>query len=209
MMMKQYVLDKQQKILHKHRIITMLNVTPNEIPAEKSTTPVIESGTYHAIISLIVDLGMQKEKIFESKDKPDEACTEEDYKIGHQLWFSFTLPTERYEVEVDGEVFERDQVLGKQYKMSKSDKSNLIIMYKAVVKDGRNFGQMVGMPVTVTTGMTSGGNPKVMSVSSPMKGAVVAAPLVEPFIVDEGEWDNVDELKLPDFLKDMIKNRVQ
>ncbi len=189
----------------------MLNMTPSSMPSTgSSSAPVIETGVYPGVISLIADLGIQKNKKFDSKDKPDESCTDDDYDIGHQLWYSFTLPTERYLVEdADGEQVERDAVVGAQYKVSKSDKSNLIKMYKAVVKDGRTFGSMLGMAVTVTTGLTSGGKAKVVNVAGPMRGSQVAPPLREPLLVTEYDWVNVDDLEIPDFLKTMIKNRVE
>ena len=189
----------------------MLNMTPNNIPSTgTSSTPVIETGVYPGVISMIVDLGIQKNKKFDSKDKPDEVCTNDDYDIAHQIWYSFTLPTERYTVEdSDGNEVERDAVVGTQYKVSKSDKANLIKMYKAVVKDGRTFGEMLGMPVTVTTGLTSGGKAKVANVAGPMRGTQVAPPLRDPMLVTEDDWDNVDDLDIPDFLKTMIKNRVE
>lgn len=188
----------------------MLNMNPNDVPATSSSSaPVLEAGVYPGVISLIVDLGIQKNKKFDSQNKPDEQCTDADYDVGHFLWYSFALPTERYEAEYDDETVERDQIIGKQYKVSKSDKANLTIMYKAVVKDGRTFGEMVGMPVTVTSGITSGGKAKVVSIAGPMRGTNVADPIKPPMIVSDADWDNVDDLDIPDFLKEMIKNRVQ
>ncbi len=193
----------------------MLNMTPNDVPATgSSSAPKIEDGVYPGLISMIVDLGVQKNKKFDSKDKPDEACTDADYDVGHMLWYSFCLPTERYEAEYEGETVERDQVIGKQYKVSKSDKSNLVKMYKAVVKDGRNFGEMLSMPVTITSGTTSGGKPRVDGVAGPMRGSSVGAPLREPILVTDADWEAIDNEAdnapdIPDFLKDMIKNRVQ
>ncbi len=187
----------------------MLNLSPNELPMDKSTVEVVEAGVYPAVISLIVDLGIQKQKKFDSKDKPDDKCTQADWDVSRQIWYSFTLPTERFEVETDGEVVLRDQILGKMYKVSRSDKSNLMKMYKSVVKDGRSLGDMVGMPVTVTTGITSGGKARVDNVAPPMRGSSVDAPLNEPMVVSEAHWDTVDDLLLPEFIKEMIKNRVQ
>lgn len=188
----------------------MLNITPNEVESTGSSdAPKIEDGSYPAVISLIVDLGVQRQKKFDSKDKPDEACTDADYDEGHQLWYSFCLPTERYTLEGDDGPYERDQIVGKQYKMSRSDKSNLVIMYKALVKDGRTFGEMIGMPCLVNTGTTSGGKTKVVSVNPPMRGMAVGEPLVAPKIVTDEDYDNIDNIDLPDFLKDMINNRVK
>jgi len=187
----------------------MLNMTPNEMPATNtSSAPTIEDGVYPAVISLIADLGVQKNKIYESRGKADDDCTPDDYDIGHQLWFSFSLPTERYTAEYEGEEVTRDPVLGKGFKVSKSDKSNLVKMYTAVVKDGRSFGEMLGMPVTVTTGTTSGGKPKVVSIAAAMRGTSVADPINDLVLVSEDDWDNVDDLAIPDFLKTMIKERV-
>ena len=184
-----------------------MNVKPNDLPKAASNSPKVEAGVYPGLISLICDLGIQKDKKYDSRGKSDDACTDEDYEIAHKVWFSFTLPTERYEVENNGNTEVRDQVIGVKYTLSNNEKSNLMKMYKAVVKDNRTFGQMLGMPVTVTVGMTNTGNPKVTGVAGPMRGTTVAEPLREPMLVDEGDWDNVDDLDLPEFLKDMIKAR--
>lgn len=188
----------------------MLNMTPNDMPSSPSSSsaPTLEAGVYPGVISLIMDLGIQKDKKYDSRMKDDDICTDDDYNIGHQLWFSFCLPTERYEVEQDGEVVERDMLIGKKFLLSKSDKSNLIKMYRAVVKDGRTFGQMIGMPVTVTTGLTSGGKAKVVSIAGPMRGTSVGEPLDPPMLVDEDKWNEVDSLNIPEFLKEMIHNRL-
>ncbi len=189
----------------------MLNMNPTTTPSSGSgsSAPVLEASTYPGLISLIVDLGVQKNKKFDSRLKDDADCTEDDYDIAHFLWYSYTLPTERYESEYEGELSLRDQVVGEQLRVSSSDKAKLVIRYKAIVKDGRNYGDMLGMPVTVQTGLTSGGKAKVTGVSAPMRGMDVGQPLREPLLVTDEDWDNVDNLELPDFLKNMIKERVQ
>ena len=186
-------------------------MTPDTTPStgSGSSTPVLEASTYPGIISLIVDLGVQKNKKFDSRAIPDEQCTDKDYDIAHFLWYSYTLPTERYESEYEGEISLRDQVVGEQLRVSSSDKAKLVQRYKAVVKDGRSYGEMLGMPVTVTTGLTSGGKAKVVGVSAPMRGMAVGEPLNPPLLVTDTDYDNVDNLQIPDFIKTMIKERMQ
>lgn len=189
----------------------MLNLNPNTTPStgSGSSAPVLEAGTYPGVISLIVDLGVQKQKKFDSRMKSDDDCTEADYDTGHFLWYSYALPTERYESEYDGEVTQRDQVVGEQLRVSSSDKAKLVLRYKAIVKDGRSYGEMLGMPVTVTTGLTSGGKAKVMSVTAPMRGMAVGEPLRAPLLVTDADYDKLEDLELPPFIKEMIANRVQ
>lgn len=188
----------------------MLNLTPNEVPSTgTSSTPLLPAGVYPGVISLIADLGQQRDVKFDSQKKSADDLTDADYEQAHQLWFSFALPTERYEVEYDDETVLRDQVIGKMYKVSNSEKANLIKMYQAVVTDGRNFGEMIGMPVTVTTGMTSGNKPKVTGIAAPMRGMTVTDPVREPLLVTQNDWEGVDDLEIPEFIKDLIKNRVQ
>ena len=190
----------------------MLNVNINtmQVEAAPNTTPMLEPGTYPAVISMIVELGKQRRQKFETLGRKESELTDRDFTTAQYIWVSYTLPTERYTMISDeGEEYERDQVVGEQLKWSTHEKSNLVKRYTAICRDGRDFMDMIGMPVTVTTGLTSGGKPKVIGVSAPMKGTQVAAPLREPLMVQDNQWDQVDDIDMPEFIRKMIKERVK
>jgi len=180
----------------------MLNKKLSELSTggSKIERPKLEAGTYPAIIDLLVDLGVQSVERFEEKGVFDER---------RRIWVGVCFPTETYTIEVDDEEVEYCQVVGKEENLTSGEKANLTKYFNAVCSGDDSIRDMLAKPCTVTVGITSGGKPKIAALSSPMKGTAIKMPKDrEPVLVEEGDWDNVDDLNIPDFLKEKIKNRV-
>lgn len=177
---------------------TNLQAMANE--QKKSERPPLEGGTYPAIINMLVDLGEQRELKFGSQS---------EYQINRMLWIGTIMPTEEYEVEFDGETFTRYQVLGKQVKFSANEKSNLAVIHRALCDADSPVSDLLGQQSAVVVGHTRTGNPKITNFGKPMKGMSVKLPEGEQLImVDESQWDDIDNVDLPQFLIDKIKDRV-
>ena len=180
----------------------MLNMKMSDIPQpeSKSTRPKLETGTYPAIVDLIVDLGVQSVERYEEKGVFDDK---------RRIWVGVCLPTEVYTVESDDGDVEYCQVIGKEENFSPNDESNITKYYKALCSPDEVVSDMLGKACTVTIGMTSGNKPKIMSISSAMKGTSIKLPKGHELVaVGENEWDKVDDYDIPKFLKDAIKARV-
>ena len=187
----------------------MLNYKPSDVPAAKTDIPAMEEGTYPAVISMIVDLGQQRNLKFDSRKVPEADRTDKDYQVQHKLWFSFAFPTERFELENDeGEITTHDQIKGKALTVSTDSRATLQQLYSAICKKGETYGEMLGMPVSITYGKNQAGNLGIIGISGPMKGTKVDAPLKPLVIVGEDSYDNLDDVEIPEFLKTMIKERV-
>ena len=178
----------------------MLNMKPEDLKTN-SDRPTLETGqTYPAMIDLIVDLGDQRSIKFGTKDE-EEVCRE--------IWIGVCFPTEVFTVETDDGELELCQVLGKQVKIKAGDRANITKIHKAVCKSGETIQDMLGKPCSVVTGLTSGNNLKIDALNGPIRGSSVKLPANrELTLITEDDWDNIDDAKLPDFIKGIVKRRV-
>jgi len=178
----------------------MLNKSISEIPSEKVERPKLEVGTYPGIVNLLVDLGEHENEKF---GKPGE------FTRNRMIWMGVIFPTEAYDVELEDETVTRYQVLGKELKFSPNDKSNLVQYHRALCAKDSPVSDLLGAPGTFAVELTSGGNPKIAGVSKPMKGMSVKLPSDATLtLISEDDWDNADDLDLPPFLIEKIKDRL-
>lgn len=180
----------------------MLNMRPEDVPSTSGNkAPEIDPGPYPAVITMIADLGVQRKKKFDAK-------SEDDTVDEHQIWISYAFPTETFTFEDDeGNEVEREQIKGRSYKVSSDSRANLQKVYSAICKNGETYADMLGKTCTVVWGPNQNGTPSIQSVAAPMKGTKVEAK-TNPILVTEDDYDNLEELGVPEFIRKIIASRV-
>lgn len=158
----------------------------------------IEDGTYPTRFVQIIDMGVQND---------------EDYKTGEvkgtsrHLWITFEFPTERIELEKEGEKVDLPRWQSKEVKLSFDDRANLTKFIKALDPKGtsKTLEGLLGKPCMVEVGSTSGNKAKLVHAFSLPKGMTVDELENDPqaFDMDSADLDVYD--KLPDFLKEKIQ----
>lgn len=154
----------------------------------------LEEGTYVARICRIIDLGSQ---------------LVEDIKTGKtkgyrpKVSISFELPTET--IEIDGE--DKPRWLSKISVASSHEKSFVSQLVKACgmkFEDVNNINVLLGKPLMIEVGLTSGGKNKVTSVSKLIKGMKVDDLKQDPLFFDFDEPDKEVLKVLPEFIINML-----
>ena len=158
----------------------------------------MEDGAYPARIVKITDLGIQ------------ESEYEGVMKQQHKVFIDFEFPTEMI---VIGEE-EKPRWLGKEYVVSTHEKAAMTALMSAadpkgeVTAKGRNLKGLIGLPVMVTVGTTSGGKAKVAAVGRLMKGLSVPE-LVNPSVFFDLDGKDVEQFeKFPQWIKDKITSGI-
>jgi len=127
----------------------------------------------------------------EENDAPD---------LSPKVYINFELPTTR--IDIDG--VSKPRWIGKEYTLSNSQNAALPKVLAAAGVD--DLPSMLTKPVTVSIGVTSGGNDKITAISPPMDGVEVP-PLENPATVfDFDEPDMEAWEKIPNWIKEKIKN---
>lgn len=154
----------------------------------------IEDGTYVARFVQLIDLGDQEQIDFSTKESKGWA---------RELWWTFEFPTERIEVNEE----DRPRWLSKAVKFSTHEKSTMTAWLKALDPKGtaKTLDELIGRSVMVEVGSTSGDKAKITNVMKVMKGVKVGELENEPDTFDMDEPDMAVFDKLPDFLKERIK----
>jgi len=148
----------------------------------------IGEGTFPARIVQVIDLGLQ----------------ENEYKgetsIKEMLWVTFELPTEQ--IVVDGA--EKPRWLSSQFTKSTNEKSNLYRVVMAAHPEADTWKDLLGKPLLIEVGTTSGGKDKWTGATPLPKGMGVAELSNPPryFDIEKPDLDLLNSL--PDFLRDMI-----
>lgn len=171
----------------------MLNGSVKDIPVG-SSAPDMEAGSFPARLVSLIDLGDQDGK----------------FGVKRQIVATFELPTEAYEDEESGET--RARVLSAFYNVPKrySEKSDLV-KFSAVMTEGPDdqYADFLGRACTVSVSVKDDGKTRIDSVTKPMKGMDVAEPTRELMLVTEEAWDNLENVDIPDWIKEMIQKRVK
>lgn len=175
----------------------MLNMT-NLPTSSGSTLERIGEGSFPAVLSGLIDLGMQGDT-FDKKER-----------VRRELWVQFTLPTETAENE-DGEEYMR--VIGKRYSVPQAynDKSALIILFNTLAAKGdEDISDLLAKNCLISIGSTSGDKDKITSVGKAMKGMSFTLEDDKIIKITEDDWEDEEKMDaLPKFLQDIIAGRVQ
>lgn len=168
----------------------------------------IDDGAFPARIVQLIDFGRQ----IETDYKTGEPKTYDDGNpmVKRKVWINFEFPTEL--IEIEGEM--KARWLGKEFSISAHEKSAMFSLLKAAdpkgtaTNKGRNAAGLLGLPVMVTVGSTSGGKAKVVSVSAVPKGMQVDG-LQNPETLFDLDSDDVATFEsLPNWMQERIKDGV-
>lgn len=180
----------------------------NETKKTKKDFGRIEEGSYPARIVQLVDFGNQ----YATDYKTGEVKKYEDGNdvIQHKIFINFEFPTET--IEIDGET--KPRWTGKEFTLSSHEKSALYSLLKAAdpkgtaTNNGRNAAGLLGLPVMVTVGSTSGGKAKITTISGVPKGMQVDS-LQNPEQFFDLDSDDIEAFeKLPDWMQKRITEGV-
>jgi hypothetical protein len=163
--------------------------------------PPMETGVYPARIVQIIDLGRHKK--INLKTGEVEVYPDGNEKIASEVRITYELPTET--VEVDGE--EKPRWLGKDYTVSTHEKSGMYKILQATDPTVNDLSKLLGMPLMVEVGLTSGGNNKITNVSKLMKGMEVPELVNPSTVFDIDTWQEDVFNTLPPFVKEKIQAR--
>jgi len=157
----------------------------------------IGEGTYPARIAQVLDLGMQRDEY------------KGEVKTAQKLWITFELPTER--IDVNGE--SKPRWISREVTKSTGDKAILMKVLKAIfsqeeLDEVESFKEMLGKPLLIEVGTTSGGKDKVIGFTKVMKGMSISGLESNPAYLDCENIDNDVYDSLPDFLKEKIDGRI-
>jgi len=180
----------------------------NEKPKAKKVYPRVEDGAYAARIVQIIDLGKQQATDFKTGEP--KMYDDGNPIIQHKIWVTFELPTET--LEIDGVA--RPHWVSKEYTLSMHEKAALPVLLKAVdpkgvaTAQGRNVKGLLGLPLMVTIGSTSGNKAKVTGTTSVPKGMEVDE-LANPTLFFDLDSDDIESFKtLPNWLQERIKDGI-
>ena len=181
--------------------------------ANKPKAPQVPEDTHPALIAQIIDKGQQFKTDFATGDV--ELYDDGNPKIVHEVWVTFEFPTVTH--VFDGKIGPQPLWVSKNYTMSTHEKSGMYELLTALgIKDG-DLSKAAGQLVLATTGMTSGGNAKIVGISKPKASVLVGDEVIKTsslslykdhcvvYEVEDGE--NEVFASLPSFLQEQIKNQ--
>lgn len=144
-----------------------MSLNINEIAADKPKGRDfgrLEDGPHLARIVSVIDLGLQEQTDWKTKEKTDPK------KI---VMITYETPDEMITYEKDGEEVTKPRWISKDYTLSLHEKSALTGLIKALKPDLESLEEFLNLPCMITVGSTATGNAKITNVAKPMKGAVV------------------------------------
>lgn len=182
--------------------------------ANKPKAPQVPEDTHPAIIAQIIDKGNQFKTDFASGDI--ETYDDGNPKIVHEVWITFEFPTVTH--TFDERIGPQPLWVSKNYTVSTHEKSSMYELLTALgIKDG-DLTKAAGQIVLATTGMTSGGNAKITSISRAKASVLVGEEVIKTstlslakeegctlYEVEDGENDVFKSL--PTFLQEQITNQ--
>ena len=170
----------------------------------------LEGGNYLARLVQVIDLGLQAQRPFQGKEKPP----------AYQVLLTYELGTEFCKDEEGNEDPERPRWISEvlNFYSLDNERAKSTKRIKALDPDLKyegDFGEMVGLPCTVTiVTEQSKKDPSrtyvnVGDVTPPMKGIPVPELKNDPKVFSLDEPDLEVFNSLPDWIKDKIKNNLE
>lgn len=156
----------------------------------------LEDGPVLARIVSVIDLGLQEQTDWKTKEKTDPK------KI---VMITYETPDEMITYEKGGEEVTKPRWISKDYTLSFHEKSALTSLVDALNPNLQSLDELLNVPCMVTIGSTSTGNAKVISVAKPMKGAVVGELQSDTFHFDFSHPD----MELFDALLEWQQNKIK
>lgn len=161
-----------------------------------SNIPPLEQDIYEAVCLWIIDMGTQVEEY------------KGEAKTKHKCFMTFVVPSET--VLIDGE--KKPRVVSREYPVSLHERATLRAHLEAW--RGRQFTDeelrgfdlrnVVGKPCRIQTGLTSGGNTKIVGILKPKEPAKIPEEMeAGTFVLDDFDGGDLPEW-IPNFVKDKI-----
>lgn len=172
----------------------MLNGSITDLPTNSQEA--LEPAMYPARLVSLVDIG--------SHDSP--------WGLKRQIVATFELPTEQGETD-EGEP--RARLLSAFFNVPDgyTPKAKLVQFVETLQKKaGEPYGALLGRAcqIEVTEKQVDGKTQnRVGAVTKVGKGMDVADPISDLLLVSEDSWDNLDNLNVPNWIKEKIEARVQ
>ena len=125
----------------------------------------IPEGTYPARIAQVIDFGIQPQTAWDTGDAIDSKPI---------VFITWEFPTSRIELDNDDGTTSLPRWQGKEYTVSRHEKSNLMKLVGSLKRDLRSLDEFCNLPSMVQMASTSSGNAKIAAVLPPMSGMDVA-----------------------------------
>ena len=183
-----------------------LNIKQAQAKKSNKTSPVPEEGVQLGVVVNVVDLGVQPGGMYQGAPKPDE----------HQIRITYELPNDTH--EFDGE--QKPLLISETFKFSGSELSKCYKRLHGIDPGlkitGGDLAKLVGLAVQVMIVHRVGKGKhegrvfaNVAAVSPLMKGMKGPDETYNPqFFYSPSSHDEESWSKLPDFLKEIINNRL-
>ena len=144
--------------------------------------PRLADDSYLARIVSVIDLGVQPQTDWQTKEKVDSKQI---------IMITFETPDEMLTyTNKDDEEVTKPHWISKDYPLSNHEKSGLMKLITNVKPDCTDLDELINIPCMITVGSTATGNAKITGVNKPMKSAVVGD------LVNETKFFDFDEPNL-------------
>ena len=142
-----------------------MSLNLKEIKGTVKKFPRLEDDTYLSRIVSVIDLGVQPQTDWQTKEPVDSK---------RQVMITFEVPSELITYEdKEGNEVTKPHHLHKNYTLSMHEMAALTKLIKAIKPDCEGLEELLNTPCMITVGSTHTGNAKVTAVNKPMKGVEV------------------------------------
>lgn len=156
-----------------------LKISEINKPAKKTDFGRLEDGNHLARIVSVIDLGLQEQTDWQTKEKTDPK------KV---VMITYETPNETITIEdKEGNKIEKPRWITKEYTLSFHEMAALRKVVNALKPDIDSLDELLNVPCMITVGSTVTGNAKITAVSKPMKGMEVPDLAGDSFYFDFSE----------------------
>lgn len=156
-----------------------LKVSELNKPTKKVDNGRLEDGNHLARIVSVIDLGLQEQTDWQTKEKVDPK------KI---VMITYETPDELITYkDKEGNEVTKPRWISKDYTLSMHEMAALRKLVDALKPDLNYIHELLNVPCMINIGSTATGNAKVVGVSKPMKGMEVKDLYGDAFHFDFGE----------------------
>lgn len=142
----------------------------------RAKTERIPEDTYMGRIQAMIDLGIQPQTDWQTKEPTDSKP---------RVLITWALPTETLSIEHnDGTVEEKPRWISKEYTLSNHEKSNIVKLIAALKPGCKQLPELLDTPCMVSVGSTITGNAKVTTVSKAPSAMPVPELSEPPYFFD-------------------------
>lgn len=156
----------------------------------------IPEDTYVARIAAMMDLGIQPQTDWQTKEPTDSKP---------RVLITWELPTETLSIEMnDGTVEDKPRWISKEYTLSAHEKSNIVKLNATLNPGDKDLTKMLNAPCMVSVGSTVTGNAKVVSVVTPPKGMPIDELSEDAYFFDFDAPTEETYLRMPQWAREKV-----